>query len=1765
MNSDEVVVSVKRDGVELGDEEYLEAGDIIIYNESSEYKIIVTDTTTELSSASEKIGIANDIKTIYISNNTLKEEIALNVTSEVNVVTGSAITFDNISNPVDQEADYVVAKLPVKDKIYEVKYNLVIDEPSFDIKVKSFLARDYDNNRLLFDSNEHVTDLIDSIESSNNVRKISLVDSWGNTVEGMMFIEEEMFLRIYTDHTYFDYEIFVTSEHPKLAVGEDDIHIRGNTMTFLEGTSGYEIQDSLNLMEGKMKVVTYDENTDAEEVSLDTTMNNDNYIIIIDEIYCGYQWDVFYRVDTKTYEETLYITDANSKYIYDISDDMKRILLLPGATVNEFKNEETIFFNKEIILLEIVDELGNVIDKEEEQILDTNRLRLVADEHEVYYDFSVFDKENIVVKPDSALDVLIDGDDLYLPYGTTADMFLSQLDPSISDIWVFFLSGDELIGNDQFFLYEQIIDGVEWTIDRLINLTLDFSEVALINEFDEKRIKITEGTSGEELIAALGMLDEVEEVKIEHEETNEEIEYSKTFEKSDTYDYDVSIGVESVSGSLRYNIVVEENIVPEITWMDSNICYALLEDRILLEAGTTIGDLFEEDTIDYRHEWDDNFSYEHYEVKILNDSNEEVKENATQEIPTTGYKLKIIADGLEKIYDLYTTNEVGGVTSTSSNLAIDNNYQIINLLLGEDVEFLINNIEEVSSIDDVLITHYGEAGVENLEAGMVENHTELVIKEVIGGMEWPIEYDIDLSYIVDTSLDSVIDSNLKGVVVKDNITVGKLIADIKSLNDNYINNVFVENHKREKKSDEAMIDPDNNRICLETDYGNIRLNIFEGYIDYGLSTDEVINDGKIKNVEIRSSDDQALVKGYNDGYIYLKAQETLELKLIAKDKDGESVDLSDSSIDLYFEDSHGDPLEYNIDGDKISITTKGVQGGYGDEYLGMLKVDDYVLDLKVSTYKGAIGVFEVQTPSGEKYPDESIGYKIGYNFKDQAGNSFGDGSSSGSDVIDGELIIPVRSDYVEMSYAYIVGLPKKSKYANSEVVFFEKDLDLNKKVIKIEEPIVVQEPVFTGTLKLPDGSDWEGCIVDFDVEYLGSLDLYSIGFGMFLEENTFNLAPLGEDFSSLYEMEVKSFNNEGAPLKSSLNIDDTSGVFFSPSVQLSGELLTPDGDRIPTGSGRDAKIKINLLSEERYEVFDSGYTDNGFYEISGLVDGEVYEAYVHLDLGDFDDQRLTDGLGYRFTYVESSDVLEVYNPYTGENEIMAKDNMNFKATYAQLAGNLYRGDILYDDYLEISIYDSNNNFIVSDVTHSSEHISEDNYGVYMLGSVQDLSGEYTLEVEAPKNTIEYTGFTKKLKLPLNSEEKYDYDLHLVKTKVSGKIVGKESLGNVRRVYVNIFDEYGNYIKNGRVRSDGVFAVGNLEEGRYYAKAFVSPYSELSYRYMTSEKVAFEVPKDGKVDFELPLKEKMEIITIKNNEGNTWVRIFDQRMNEVEAIQTKYNGELKIPALEDGTYYFKAYGKEKLDSVLVRGVVSKKELTLEEELALEETYNLKVTLADNQEGEVIVFDEHKNFLSFNTTENGIAKFGGLSNGKHFVKVNPLNSNLVETPFIEVEINEVLEKTIEINAAELVGQVSNSESGWVYLLRNGKVISTHKVEKNEFKLSGIVEGEEYSIYATGKEGFPSEIKKITKASENILLNLRSVPSIKGKITEENIKVYLYDEAQKSVASTKTNMFGEFFFMDIEDGTYNLVVEDEDGPDYLKIINVEGTTDLGQLTIN
>lgn len=1142
------------------------------------------------------------------------------------------------------------------------------------------------------------------------------------------------------------------------------------------------------------------------------------------------------------------------------------------------------------------------------------------------------------------------------------------------------------------------------------------------------------------------------------------------------------------------------------------------------------------------------FNYDMSELTLdVVDSQDNVIQEGSTLLNNT-MTLRVMNEKQTKHFTISLTDTNFGLASTNEMVEVESRY----LAIKYPYDYTREELNTALSGDYT----YDTNEVESLE---ILDNDSIEITTTVDGYEWLVGYYLD-PYLTLENLPGFISSEDEYDIILDDgeITFKMLVDEYAMLDGITADNISIEENDVAVSDLTQIFDANKSyelKINLTTGQTidkDIRFESESG--SDGPSYDN--SDSNIEYLDIQFIGEASHVFG--EKAAYLKAKQTYEVDIKAYDVDDTEVPIDNISINVGA-DFGTDPTFEEKDG-KYYLTTHYVSGGYGDSFWGSITVNDYETGFKVDTYEGKLLLLDLTDVDGNPYSGW-VSYHISYALETGDSNSTsGTGSSSNGVAYNGVLPIPIQGNYIGVNHAYIIAAPEDTiEMANTKFIDLTNALDesITKDFVRLDEASAFQEPEFTGTVYTRDEEPWSDIRSEARYQYLGDdYDMYSVSGPSAVDGNQFVLASIGEDFSSTFDISIGSHESGQIDIDEddiALNIGKKD--FVSPNPEIEGQLLDPrTNDLIKNGHGRDTRIYV--YAKDHSGNFDYG-TNNANFILNGFENGKAYELHGYIEPGDFIDENLTDTETYEFTYDDSKETIELRSIDTDDEITMTKDadgiyQLDLYATESIVKGRVFKGSEAspVTTNTNVVLYDEAGDIISRSYTTSSQFVDEDdNQGYFMLGGTTIEPGTYYIEVEAPIDSINYTDYREKIEI--TSTNTTNVDIILPESKIYGNIVGDSIFESVRNVYVNIFDAFGNYLKNGRVRADGKFAVGNLDAGRYYSKVFVSPYSDLSEEYTSSKKVAFEVTADERVNFDVPLTEKMYEGTLLNNERENWIRVFDENMNEVEAIKSDEYGKYNIPVLDDGEYFIRAYGHNKFDSMLENITVINGELSgLDNELALSDHPNIEIdlvnTTGNHLNGEVIIYNEDKKFVSFTESIEGKASLGGLATGTYFVEVKPFDENYARSEFIEITIGETLnEKTIELSEASMMGTI-NSDAGWVYLLRDNEIVSTSEIVNGNFSLPSLQSDVTYEVYGVPEDQglYETERKEITSTTESLELVASEVSAIRGIVTidDEPIEdqvLYLYDAQDQAVDSVKTNMFGEFYFNNIPSGNYKLVV--------------------------
>lgn len=862
----------------------------------------------------------------------------------------------------------------------------------------------------------------------------------------------------------------------------------------------------------------------------------------------------------------------------------------------------------------------------------------------------------------------------------------------------------------------------------------------------------------------------------------------------------------------------------------------------------------------------------------------------------------------------------------------------------------------------------------------------------------------------------------------------------------------------------------------------------------------------------------------------------------------------------------------------------GVQGGYNDWKFGYIQDG---ANVQVVIYSGMLGKLKLEnvdsTEEVPKYFEGNVEYLTYYQFSDQDGS----GSMSGGVVHEGTFLLPIQTEMVGVDYFCIVVSPEKgnSDIPQANTPFIE----VSEKLGTITDGFIdlgtakFQTPTLTGEVYNKNGEAQNTIMPYVTNQYTGSAyEMYNTYFVLASwpnaqnVKNSFYMAPLGEGFVDEIQLEIKTFDNSMKPISKTVDVNSGLNRFDEEKDQVMITMLAPDGQPMIEGNGLDRHIYLTheYNSREVYVGSESSTT------LAGLEEGETYSIYLTPDAGDFNHVKYWQSKTYTFTYTstpgnydaEAAD--ETKQNYTVDQDGIM--HLPLRLEYAQVYGQVFMNGAPYQGgAIRIEVYDiETGEYICGDYAISSGGYNGQPvmYGSINFGTDRILNGNYKVVVGDPRDTVYYSGTTRIVNFPLIEP----LHIELPKSKVFGRVTLSEAdeilySDNISRVYVNLFDATGQFIRNALVRRDGVFSVGELADGKYFAKVFVSPFSTLSENYVSSKMKIFTVDQNSAepINFNVPLVSVIGSGSVVTSTGapasEVWVRIYDEMNREVEAVKTNSNGVFKVPTLSDGNYKAKAFNlngdkdsRFEVFKVLNGSVVELDTLSLT-------TPQLMGSIKD-EEGNLIsdvnalVFDAHKNLISSTYVTNGYYDFGGLDTGTYYLQVrNNDQSTFVDTALLSFSyttgeiIKDVVLKRVQTIGTVLKPDASPAASGWVHIFDGAEYLKSVPVDgEGRFYLEAFDEGLDISLEAEDSSGnyMPSE-KTPLSTEAPLTLTLRNQSGLVATLMYNgeplaNALYYLYDAAGKPIYQTRTNAFGELVMNDLPLGNYTVVVPKES--DYL-----------------
>ncbi|MCH4890317.1 carboxypeptidase regulatory-like domain-containing protein [Acidaminobacter sp. JC074] len=906
------------------------------------------------------------------------------------------------------------------------------------------------------------------------------------------------------------------------------------------------------------------------------------------------------------------------------------------------------------------------------------------------------------------------------------------------------------------------------------------------------------------------------------------------------------------------------------------------------------------------------------------------------------------------------------------------------------------------------------------------------------------------------------------------------------------------------------------------------------------------------------------------------------IKVTAFDQNDDPIEVENITLDMSTDFGKVPTLSSD------TLTTYEVAGGYGDQYFGKLILDGNEFDIEMLIYQGKLGLATIENSSGK-----ALSGRLAYDINYQVSNGGQKGSTTNGKAYNGILPIPIQNDFVNIDYGYVLVSPEEmldgSHYANSIVADITNSMRDNGSEFFDLGTIKLQDPVLKIEVTDKNGDPWRNATANMNVNYSGTMSGLQLARIVVRNVDGFiALANFGPGFETVLDIDIEEFGPISNYPVYLTNVDITEKTTIqaaSDNVKLfiKGDILLPNGDSIPAGQGRDTSLVVRGIGNNNHH-YESYWFNTVEYGVPALEVGKEYEILVRFDVGDFNDKKITDTLPITVLVGNTPEEM-VVKDHNGDiiqltSEDIDDDSIvyDFKATNPVIRGHVKAGDEFVKN-LDVSIYSLEGEKIASSMVHNATTPNKPiDEGVFMIGGIEALTGEYKLVVDAPEDTIDYTGFEKIMTFPVTEE----VTLELPETKIKGNIIVSDSdkdefNDRYRRVYVNVFDEYGRYLTNGQVKSNGQFAMGQLDSGRYYAEAYVSPYADLASKYISSERIFFNVMGNNDETFNVPLREKAATCVVLDTDNHSvqdaWVMIYDEAYNEVTSVKSNEQGQFAIPVLADGKYFIKALAASNLsDSSTYDITFSNGKYTGPSAVWLTKSQVIGSTYAGQTlvDAQVLVFNEQKQFVAFSkTTDNQPYQIGGLKDGTYYLQAIPKNpiDGYTQSDLIRVEITSG-EFVMDLHFKEvgLTGNVVGPENqmindGWVHLYIGDEIVASSMIIDGTYKFGELDSNKTYTVIADGTNTPYHASSKELVEGNTVNLKLSSSASIKGKLVlnsevVEGEVVYLYDGGKSPLVSVRTNAFGEFNFDGLAEGDYMVVIKTRSGEALVEDINYSGT---------
>jgi hypothetical protein len=885
------------------------------------------------------------------------------------------------------------------------------------------------------------------------------------------------------------------------------------------------------------------------------------------------------------------------------------------------------------------------------------------------------------------------------------------------------------------------------------------------------------------------------------------------------------------------------------------------------------------------------------------------------------------------------------------------------------------------------------------------------------------------------------------------------------------------------------------------------------------------------------------------------------------------------------------PISYGPDNDNFQydVNTDLLTVGELGEYESALLFGNVHgnVNLTVIAYRDKLGLLEIKTPDGEPFTGET---RV---FSETLFTGHGNVSLS-SDYLAYEGILPIliRDDYVGVDYAYLVISPENTEMTNYANTPF---LDITSKLNSVANRVVdlgsisFQTPSYTGYVYRSDdvtpvSETHVSVTTAYTGDQLGLDQVYYVaanGSG-----NEFYIAPLGEDFSNDLAIRIMKSGSDFKTIDAKLSLSETEGRFVEPRTQLIVTMNDDSGALLPDGI---KSIQAIIFRDDVEVGGELGRTQGNQLEVGGFEEGDLVTLWFNLNTGSFDHMKLYDSSWVTFEYTDEpgnyfcTDKGGNTIHYTVDAEGVM--HLSLKAQKSQLFGRVKMGDSYVQDNLYVKILDPETRNLIAWGSAHPAFIpdSEILNGVISIAHDFPLEGEYIISVEDPKDTIYYTGTEFKVTFPLTQ----DLIIELPESRAFGKIKlsADDETTVFDRVYVNIFDENSKYIKNARVRDDGYFSAGELFEGKYFAKVFVSPYSGLSARYATSKMHMFELDStSNKVEFLVPLVETIGKGTVYAPDMNAvteaWVNIINVQGTVVESVKTNGLGEFSIPALKDGKYTLKALGSwGYFDSLAQAITISDNTITGSTTLKLTEAQLFGAIYDDMNEltsGTVYIYDAQNNLVTTTYSFDGYYATGGFVNGNYFIQVKPDNSSYDTTemiPFTQDDSRNWQDISIVLKRADYSGRIFTvSETpvtkGWVHLYKDLSYVKSVSInEDGSYSIGGIDASGSYTFMAESQGQWSkmmpigdNKVNDITLETEQVV---QGVLKLDGDLFSKGNFV-IYDSNHVALVSSSTNAFGEFILVGLNPGNYHVAVVMDEAYYLAEMVVESGNNSMGTITL-